>query len=172
MNYSIKHTLFLKERLSLKSYLLFFVLIIFVSCNHTDNDVSSSRKEKKMEKFKEIELDIQKIYHNYAKALGAAQKENKPIFMLFYTKQCRWCIKLKKNTLKDKKLLSRLNKEYITLLLNKNSDEYPSSFQVDAVPKVYITNKDGEEFTSITGYHQHPRDYLKWFDYVQIELNH
>lgn len=130
-------------------------------------------KQKEMLKtLQGIEPDIQKIYHNYTQALKVAKKENKPIFILFYTKKCRWCIKLKKNVLKDKKLIYQLNHEYITLFLNKDMDKYPLSFRVEAVPKVYITDKEGKEFTSIIGYHQDPRDYTKWFDYVQIELNH
>ncbi|MBU1666891.1 thioredoxin family protein [bacterium] len=110
------------------------------------------------------------IYSNYAEAFKTAKAENKAVFILFATEYCRWCTKLKQTTLKDPKIVSRLAKEYVVLFLDRDKSTYPSKYRVKGVPAVYFTDKNEEIFTSMVGYHKDPQDYIKWFNYIQVEL--
>jgi len=147
--------------------LLFLLLLAFVSCSQNDEKQSTKQESNKVTTMSNID----NVYSNYKEAFLMAQQKNKPMFILFTTKYCRWCRKLKETTLKDKEIIKRLNDEFIVLLLDKDHSSYPSKYKVTAVPTIYITNKEEEVFTSIVGYHKNPHDYIKWFDYVKVELS-
>ncbi len=147
--------------------LLFLFLLTFVSCSQNEERQHNGQQVNTITTMSGID----KVYNNYEEAFLVAKKSNKPLFILFITKHCRWCKKLKETTLKDKEIIKRLNHEFIILLLDKNHSSYPSKYNITAVPTVYISNKNEEIFTSIIGYHKNPHDYIRWFNYVKIELS-
>lgn len=151
-------------------YLILCLSLLFISCEQdtkTDNPVSKSEN-----KFSIMHLsNINTIYTNYEKAFKVAKDENKVVFILFSTTYCRWCTKLRDTTLKDAEIVKRLNRNFIVLLLDKNHSKYPSKYKVKAVPAIYLADKNEEIFTSIVGYHKNPNDYIKWFNYIKIELS-
>ena len=146
---------------------LFLLLLLFVSCSQNDEKQSTNHESNTVTTMSNID----KVYSNYKEAFLIAQQKNRPMFILFTTKYCRWCRKLKETTLKDQEIVKRLNNEFIVLLLDKDHSTYPSKYNITAVPTIYITNKDEEVFTSIVGYHKNPHDYIKWFNYVRVELS-
>jgi len=151
----------------MRRLLLFLFLLLFISCNQEDE-----KEKPHQENYTKITMsNIHHVYNNYKEAFSIAQKEQKPLFILFRTQYCRWCKKLKETTLKNSAIVNRLNNQFIVLILDKNYSNYPSKYKVNAVPMVYITNYNEEIFTSIVGYHKNPYDYIKWFDYVKVELS-
>jgi thioredoxin-related protein len=155
--------------------LILLLSFLFLSCSggeNSDNNHSNSIKNKStiLKITNESKDDIAEIYTNYNEAFSLAKAENKAVFILFSTEYCRWCTKLKKTTLKDSELKSRLEKEFIVLFLDRDKDDYPSKYKVKGVPAVYMTDKNEEIFTSLVGYHKNPKDYIKWFTYIRIEL--
>ena len=109
------------------------------------------------------------IYHDYNKTLELAQKENKPMFILFSKEKCKWCKKLKSKVLTIKEIEEKLQSDYLILFLDKDKDDYPSVYKLEAVPAVFLVSPKEEVYTKIIGYHAKPRAYLKWFHYVEIE---
>ena len=109
------------------------------------------------------------IYRDYNKTLEMAKKENRPIFILFTKKECQWCEKLKSNLLINEKIERELKSDYLVLFLDKESDEYPKKYHIEAVPDVLLISETEEIYHEILGYHSNPKDYLKWFRYVRIE---
>lgn len=158
-----------------RKYLMLVLSLGFLSCS--DNEQSDNKTLTKANNYASINkpshLSKQsngEIYTSYEEAFKAAKAENKPVFILFATEYCRWCRKLKQTTLKDSTIVSRLNKEYVVLFLDRDKSTYPSKYRVKGVPAVYFTDKNEEIFTSMVGYHKDPEDYIKWFDYIQVEL--
>jgi len=155
--------------------LLFSFLFIACSSNEDSNknnlnSTSSKNKNSILKISNESKDDIAVIYTNYEEAFSVANSENKAVFILFSTEYCRWCTKLKGTTLQDSELKSRLEKEFVVLFLDRDRDQYPSKYKVKGVPAVYMTDKNEEIFTSMVGYHKNPKDYIKWFNYIKIEL--
>lgn len=92
-------------------------------------------------------------YTNYEEALSAAKKENKPLLMFVYADYCPWCDKMKKNTLKNKKTIEFISKNYIFLTINKEKDEYPEKFIPRFIPTTYLINsKNEDEIYALYGY--------------------
>ncbi len=108
-------------------------------------------------------------YGTYQEALEVAKKENKNLFILFESEQCRWCKKLQKTTLLDPLLLKRLNEEFVVAILERDKSEYPKQFQIKGVPTVYMMSNQEKIYVERMGYHKDPKDYTKWFNYVKIE---
>jgi len=148
--------------------LLLLFLLLFISCSQSEEQKGNS-----VNNINSITTmpSITSTYSDYKEAFKKAKKSNKPVFILFTTSYCRWCKKLKETTLKEQEIINRLNSEFVVLLLDKNHSQYPSKYKVSAVPTVYITDKNEEIFTSIVGYHKNSHDYIKWFNYIKIELS-
>lgn len=159
----------------MKKYLILLLSLGFLSCSDNKEVENNGSSEKSnlvsiTNTSDSSSHGINKLYTDYTEAFKIAKANNKAVFILFSTEYCRWCAKLKETTLKDSLILSRLNQEYVVLFLDRDKSEYPSKYDVKGVPVVYFTDKNEEIFTSMVGYHQNPQDYIKWFDYIQIEL--
>jgi thioredoxin-related protein len=109
------------------------------------------------------------VHYNYQEALSAAKAENKNIFILFQAKGCRWCKKLKETTLKDPELLKRLNRSFVMLILDRESSSYPKKYKIEGVPTIYMISNKEEIYVRRVGYRQDPQEYIKWFNYIEIE---
>ena len=159
----------------MKKYLILLTLLSFISCTNDDSEankiLSTNNNNSTIIKISNMNHnEISEIYTNYKEAFKTAKSENKAVFILFSTEYCRWCTKLKETTLKNPKVIKRLNQEFIVVFLDRDIDKYPSKYKVKAVPAIYFTDKNEEVFTSMVGYHKDPQDFIKWFDYIKIEL--
>jgi len=160
----------------MKLFLSFILLFGFIGCSGDEEkreEHSPLSSNSTIIKISNFSADsISEIYTNYEEGFKVAKAENKPVFLLFTTKYCRWCKKLTETTLKDKKIIQELNEKFIVIFLDRDLDIYPSKFKIRAVPVVYLTDSNAEVFTHLLGYHKNPQDFLKWFNYIYIELNH
>jgi len=160
----------------MKKYFILLLLFGFISCsnNHKEENKKLSKTDKNSTIIKISHMshdEISEIYTNYEEAFKIAKTENKAVFILFSTKYCRWCTKLRETTLKNPEIIKRLNEEFIVLFLDRDIDTYPSKYKVKAVPAIYFTDKNEEIFTTMVGYHKDPHDFIKWFNYIKIELH-
>jgi thioredoxin-related protein len=140
----------------------FLILLIFFSFWVYGDSKQEITKSK-------AEVIKREVYHNYQEALSAAKAENKNIFILFQAKGCRWCKKLKETTLKDPELLKRLNRSFVMLILDRESSSYPKKYKIEGVPTIYMISNKEEIYVRRVGYRQDPQEYIKWFNYIEIE---
>jgi len=89
---------------------------------------------------------------NYNTALKMAQEENKRVYMLIVSDDCRWCNKFERTTLKDKKILQRLNEKYVLLHLIREWDNIPKKFKTTPIPRHYFLTSQGEIVFPVVGY--------------------
>ncbi len=104
-------------------------------------------------------VDWQTSYHT---ALKIAQDENKRVYMLVVSDDCRWCRKFERTTLKDKKILQRLNEKYVLLHLSRDTDYIPSKFKTAPIPRHFFLTAKGEEVFPVVGY----RDTIMFNDFL------
>ena len=76
--------------------------------------------------------------NDYKAALVQAKKENKDIYMLITSADCRWCRKFEASTLQDDKTIERLKKQYVFLHIDRDWDEIPEHFKKKRVPRHYF----------------------------------
>ncbi len=93
---------------------------------------------------------------NIEESTKKAQQENRPILINFYADWCQWCKKMDKETYANKKVASSINKNFIALNINPETDakgsELAEKYAVTGFPAVIIVNSDGFILNSINGY--------------------
>lgn len=90
--------------------------------------------------------------NNYDEALIQAKKENKFIYVLITSDDCRWCRKFEKTTLQDKDIKKRLEKEYITIHLSRDRHKIPTDFETSPVPRHYFLDQKGDILYNTLGH--------------------
>ncbi|MCW8837957.1 MAG: thioredoxin family protein [Thiovulaceae bacterium] len=100
---------------------------------------------------------------DYQTALLKAKKKNKPLMLVLGADYCPWCRKFERKTLSSDNVKSFLNKEVITLVVDKKFDKesFPKRFQTNITPKVFFINPYiGKDFYQTVGYIK-KKDFLK-----------
>ncbi len=91
-------------------------------------------------------------FSNYHDAIKTAQEQNKIVYMLIVSDDCRWCKKFERTTLKDKKLLRRMNSQYVLLHLSRDRDYIPKKYKTTPIPRHYFLTSEGKEIFPVVGY--------------------
>jgi len=106
---------------------------------------------------------------DYKTALAKAKKANKPLMMVLGADYCPWCRKFERNTLSSKLIKPILEKELITLVVDKKFDieSFPAEFQTQLTPKVFFIDPVTQKsFYETTGYVK-KSEYLKKLQEMQ-----
>lgn len=101
-------------------------------------------------------------------AFDKASATNRPLMVMAESKTCRWCKKMKHQTLEEDTVSERLQK-YI--LVKVDRDEVSSEFIPYAkyVPTIYFMTPKKEILVSVTGYFD-ASDFNSWIDDAQMKL--
>lgn len=106
----------------------------------------------------------------YEEAVAKAKLENKNIMLLITTNTCRWCRKLEATTLQDEAVISRLNKDFVSVHATRDFDDYPLHLQARAVPTTYFLDTNSQPIIrKVMGY-WNAEDYLSYLDDVDYKL--
>ena len=90
--------------------------------------------------------------HDYEAALQKAKKEHKLVYILITSDSCHWCRKFESTTLKDKTILKRLYKEFVTVQLSRDRHKIPKVFETAPVPRHYFVDTNGKILYSSLGF--------------------
>ncbi len=91
---------------------------------------------------------------NFNQALNEAKKQNKILFVDFYTKWCGPCKRMEKMVFTQKKAGDYFNKKFICLQLNAEQPEnmdVVKKYKVEAFPTLGFFNKDGKPISINVG---------------------
>lgn len=89
---------------------------------------------------------------NYDSALAKAKKESKLMLVLVTTDECRWCRKLEATTLKDERVVSKLNAKFSTVHVTRDVDKYPSTIKAPMVPMSVFMDSNGKIVHQVPGF--------------------
>ncbi|HIP14583.1 MAG TPA: thioredoxin family protein [Sulfurimonas autotrophica] len=90
--------------------------------------------------------------NDYDEALKNAQKEHKLVYILVVSDTCKWCKKFENKTLQNKQIKERVNKEFVTVLLSRDTDVIPKGLKISPVPRHYFLDEKGKILYSSVGY--------------------
>ena len=94
-----------------------------------------------------------KFNNDYDSALKDAKENKKYIFLIVTEQYCPWCEKLIDEVLQDIDVSSKLIENYISVVVDRNKDYYPSNIGITGVPSVFIINPyNGKIIDTIVGY--------------------
>jgi len=106
----------------------------------------------------------------YQEALVKAKAENKNIMLLITSHTCRWCRKLESETLTNEEVITRMNKDYISVHVTRGEDDYPQELVAPGVPATYFLDNEGNPIIrKVMGY-WNVEDYSSFLDDVDYKL--
>ena len=105
---------------------------------------------------------------DYKTALSKAKKENKPLMMVLGADYCPWCRKFERKTLNSSLVKPRLDKEVVTLVVDKKFDveTFPQKFRTQFTPRVFFINSKNEEMLFDTTGYVKKKDFVLSLDRV------
>ncbi len=107
---------------------------------------------------------------SYQEAVQKAIKQQKNVMLLVTTTKCRWCRKLESTTLRDERVIKRLEKDYVSVHVTRDVDDYPEDLKVRGVPSTFFLDVNGKPIIKkVLGY-WNVEDYLSFLDDVDYKL--
>jgi len=141
----------------------------------TSNPVGEMRSD--LTKKLEAE-DARFDWYDYSDALTKARKDNKYVMIVFYTDWCKWCKKLKNETLTDPAVASYIKDNFVAVQINAESAstvihemrkmtmlELAEEYGVTNFPTVWFLAPDGTRAKALNGYLP-PEDFLTYLQYI------
>jgi thioredoxin-related protein len=106
-------------------------------------------------------------HSNVKEAFALAKKENMQVIIMVGEDNCRWCVKMKKNTLMDNRIQAEMQK-YILISIKRSDKEaikYVPEFDGNIPSFFFMTNKK-EVVDSVVGYFK-PDDFLEYINEIE-----
>lgn len=82
---------------------------------------------------------------DYAAALKQSKKVAKPVIFIISSHKCRYCVQLETTTLKDPKIIQKLNDEYVSAIVYMDENPlFPRDLYVGGTPATWFIKENGE----------------------------
>ncbi len=88
---------------------------------------------------------------NYEKAVALAQKDAKPVLMMYHASWCPECSYMKEVIFKDPKLSAYMQSHFELVALDISKDKLPKGYSYKGVPTFYIISPDKRLLKKIEG---------------------
>ena len=108
--------------------------------------------------------------HSYKEALTLSKKEKKPIMFIMTKSDCKYCKLLKSTTLKDPKVIARLNKNFINYMVMVDEEgatvPYMLAVYTKGFPTIWFLNEHGQALFQPIGGYMKTEPFLEALDVV------
>lgn len=92
---------------------------------------------------------------SYASATAEASRTGRPIVLVVGSRNCPWCRKLERTTLRDGRVVRELNNATVPLKIDSDDESQAdllASLRVQSLPTTVVISNDGKIVTSRTGF--------------------
>jgi thioredoxin-related protein len=149
--------------------ILLFVSVLFVGCNEKSEKKAETSLKKPLTIKKNLSKHISGLtwYLNMEDGLKQAKIENKRILIMVGEDSCRWCKKMKEETLIDVRIQNKL-KQYILVSIKRSNSKqigYLDTFDGN-IPSFFLMQKNKELSESIVGYYKSD-DFLDYLNEIE-----
>jgi thioredoxin-related protein len=103
------------------------------------------------------------------KAVSLAKKENKNIMVMVESEDCRWCKKMKKNTLSDNNVKKRLKDFIVVKVMREDENKMKYLPKVDGVPTIFFMKNSKELIEDVIGYFN-VEDFISYISDVEKKV--
>lgn len=123
---------------TIQKYICFILLIILLFCGWLPSGFASSDSIN---------------WYTYDEGIVLRKIEKKKIFLHFWAEWCKYCAKMAKVTFKDPKVITYLNKNFISIKIDiEKEHKIASNYNIIGLPVTWFISENGEEISDLPGY--------------------
>jgi thioredoxin-related protein len=107
---------------------------------------------------------------NYKEGMSLAKKENKRVYLHFYTDWCNYCKEMDQKTFHNPTVVKLLNEEFIAIRVNTNLEAtVAGKYNIRPVPDNWFLSAEGKKLRNFLGYYE-PDQFVTVLRYVNEQL--
>ncbi len=146
-------------------FILLLLIFTFGSCakktsssySKSKNNSYSASKSRSSSKSKSSSSSQRMVFikQDFAKAQAQAKKQNKPIFIDFYTSWCGPCKKMDRDVFSDRRVSKYYNENYVSLKINAEQGDgraLADKYKVKGFPTLCVIDPSGKMISQVVGY--------------------
>lgn len=105
---------------------------------------------------------------NYEMAIKTAKEKNKLVMLVMVGDYCPWCKKFERKTLKDQAIMTKINENFVGLIIDKYKDKgkYPEEYSTPPIPAVFFINPNNQKSLYETVAYMKPDEFMENIDYA------
>ncbi|MBL0713765.1 MAG: thioredoxin fold domain-containing protein [Desulfosarcina sp.] len=109
-------------------------------------------------------------WHNYKEGIALAQKQNKQVYLHFYTTWCEYCKEMQSTTLRNPSVVKMLNTDFIAIRVNTaKNHKVAARYNIRPVPDNWFLSSNGSKLRNFLGYYE-PDQFVTILRYVNDTL--
>ena len=137
------------------------ILVLIVALYTTAGIVAAGAKPKSSGSIK---------WYTYKKGMTLAKKQNKRVFLHFYTDWCDYCKEMQTTTFGHRTVVRMLNADFIAIKVNTaKNHKVAAKYNIRPVPDNWFLSADGEKIKNFLGYFE-PDQFVTVLRYVNDTL--
>jgi thioredoxin-related protein len=113
-----------------------------------------------------------KYLRSYDTAIKTAKEQKKLVMLVVVADYCPWCKKFERKTLKDSAIMTKVNENFVGLVIDKYKDKgkYPEEYNAPLIPAVFFVNPKDQKSVFETVAYMKPDEFMESMDYA-LNLN-
>ena len=105
----------------------------------------------------------------YNDALAQARDFDKPVYLHFTAKWCKWCVKMQDETYTDPRVIRYMSENFFAVKIDtENNSALARKYQAKSLPTLWFLDSQGLGLTAIEGY-MGPDKLLRVLEYVSTK---
>lgn len=94
-------------------------------------------------------------WYNYKQGMSLAKKENKRVYLHFYTDWCSYCKEMEQKTFRNRSVINLLNKDFVAIRVNTNKNaKVAGKYNIRPVPDNWFLSASGKKLRNFLGYYE------------------
>lgn len=127
----------------------------------TTGQASAGAKQKSSKRIK---------WYNYQEGMTLAKKQNKKVFLHFYTDWCDYCKEMASTTFSNRTVVTMLNTDFVAIRVDSSKNhKVAAKYNIRPVPDNWFLSADGEKIRNFLGYFE-PDQFVTVLRYVNDTL--
>ncbi len=109
-------------------------------------------------------------WYGYKEGLTLAKKQNKQVYLHFYTDWCEYCKEMQSTTFRNPSVVKMLNTDFVAIKINTTKDhKVAAKYNIRPVPDNWFLSSSGSKIRNFLGYYE-PDQFVTVLRYVNDTL--